>query len=194
MKEHRMSLKGWNIDQTWTLFLDRDGVINRRIIGRYVTRWEEFEFLHGVLEASKILARAFGRIVVVSNQQGIGKGIMTEVDLDKIHSSMVRQIEGARGRIDLVLFSPHLKEEGSRMRKPDIGMALEAKRKFPEIDFGKSVMAGDSGSDMMFGRNAGMKTILINNDSEEIEKMNGLYELTFPDLISFSRDLRFFTT
>lgn len=184
-----MSLRDWNIDASWTLFLDRDGVINRRIVDGYVTRWDEFEFLPGVLEALKALSRAFSRIIIVSNQQGIGKGIMTAEEVERIHSSMVRQIEGARGRIDLVLYSPHLKEEGSPMRKPGIGMALEAKKKFPEIDFARSVMAGDSASDMMFGRNAGMKTVLISNDRQSMEQIPEMYDLVFPDLFAFAGDL-----
>lgn len=186
MKGPIMSLTGWEVNRTWTLFLDRDGVINRRIVDGYVTRWEEFEFLPGVLDALKIMARHFGRIIVVSNQQGIAKGIMTEEDLDRIHSSMIRQIEGARGRIDLVLHSPHLSSEGSPMRKPGIGMAVEAKKMFPEIDFEKSIMAGDSESDMLFGRNAGMKTVLISPDSELTEQLNGTFDSVYPDLISFA--------
>lgn len=189
MKELNMNFKDWNTDKTWTLFLDRDGVINRRIVDGYVTVWEEFEFLPGVTDALKILARKFGRIVVVSNQQGIAKGLMTEEDLARIHSSMVRQVEGCRGRIDLVLHSPHLSSEGSPMRKPGIGMALEAQRRFPEIDFGKSVMAGDSESDILFGNNAGMKTILISDDTSLINKISGQYNLCFPDLLTFASSI-----
>jgi histidinol-phosphate phosphatase family protein len=174
------------IDNTWTLFLDRDGVINRRIVGGYVRRWDEFEFLPGVLDAMKILSKRFVRIVVVSNQQGIGKGIMTGADVELIHSSMVRQIEGARGRIDLVLYSPHLRSDGSEMRKPATGMAMEAQRRFPEISFEKSIMAGDSESDILFGRNAGMKTVLISDDAELVEKLKGQCDLFYSDLISFS--------
>jgi histidinol-phosphate phosphatase family protein len=184
-----MSSGSWNIDKSWTLFLDRDGVINRRIVGGYVRRWDEFEFLPGVLDALKILAKRFGRIVVVSNQQGIGKGIMTETDVGLIHSSMVRQIEGARGRIDLVLFSPHLRTDGSPMRKPGTGMALEAQKIFPEIDFEKSVMAGDSESDMLFGRNAGMMTVLISDDPVVVKQHSALYDEHYNDLLMFSKTL-----
>jgi len=70
------------------LFLDRDGVINVRLIDDYVKRKEEFEFLEGSLEAFKIFAKHFDKIVVVTNQQGIGKGLMSEGDLEKIHSYM----------------------------------------------------------------------------------------------------------
>lgn len=178
-----------DIDRSWTLFLDRDGVINRRIVDGYVRRWDQFEFLPGVLDALKILARKFGRIIVVSNQQGIGKGLMTEPELQLIHNSMVRQIEGAGGRIDLVLHAPHLASDRSPMRKPGIGMALEAKSIFPEIDFEKCVMAGDSDSDMQFGRNAGMKTVLISEDPQYTEIPDILVDFVYKDLLMVSRDL-----
>ena len=90
----------------WTLFLDRDGVINRRIVGGYITEWDEFEFLPGTFEAIRNLSAGFGRIVIVSNQQGVAKGLMTAEDVERIHSSMTRQIEGEGGRIDLVLYCP----------------------------------------------------------------------------------------
>src|SRR5512133_205792 len=104
-KRRRMNLINWNIDKSWTLFLDRDGVINRRIVDGYVTRWDAFEFLPGVLDALKILAKRFGRIVVVSNQQERDKRPISEADLGLIHNRLVRQVEGARARIDLVLHS-----------------------------------------------------------------------------------------
>ena len=181
-----MNSENWNIDKSRSLFLDRDGVINRRIPDGYVKTWDAFEFLPGVPEAMKRLAKRFGRIIVVSNQQGIGKGLMTEQDLERIHSSMVRQIEGSRGRIDLVLHSPHRKEEDSPMRKPGIGMALEAKKIFPEIEFGKSVMAGDSESDLLFGRNAGMKTVLISDNVKLVKSLKDHFDFVYPDLLAFS--------
>ena len=86
-------------DKSWTLFLDRDGVINERIPGSYIKKWEDFQFLEGVREALAIFKETFGRIVVVTNQQGIGKGIMTEDDLAKVHTQMIEQIEIRDGRI-----------------------------------------------------------------------------------------------
>src|SRR5688572_23731927 len=91
---------------TKTLFLDRDGVINERIPGDYVKNWDEFIFLDGVLEALNILARKFNRIVVVTNQQGIAKGLMTEEDLNKVHQRMVLEIQESGGKIDKVYFCP----------------------------------------------------------------------------------------
>ncbi|HTL83119.1 MAG TPA: HAD family hydrolase [Bacteroidia bacterium] len=154
-------LSDWNIDKSWTLFLDRDGVINKRFPGDYVKRVDEFEFLPGVLDTIVELSVLFGRLIVVTNQQGIGKGLYTHDDLLKIHDHMTEEVEKAGGKIDAVFYAPQLKEENSPMRKPGIGMALQAKKIFPEIEFSKSIMIGDSPGDMEFGKRAGMKTVFV---------------------------------
>jgi len=160
-----MTLKHLNINKTWTLFLDRDGVINKRLVDDYVKILSEFEFLDGVPEALKQFTDLFGRIIVVTNQQGIGKGVYTENDLNMIHHYMIDEIEKHGGKIDKVYHSPYLASENHVWRKPNIGMALQAQKDFPEIDFTKAVMIGDSMSDMEFGRNAGMKTVYINPEN-----------------------------
>ena len=179
-------MRDLRIDGAWTLFLDRDGVINRRIVDGYVTKWDEFEFLPGVTEALKILSGKFGRIIVVSNQQGVGKGLMTGADVEAVHVRMVQEIGESGGRISTVLFSPHLHSEGSVMRKPGIGMALNARRQFPEIRFSRSVMAGDSLSDMRFGKRTGMKTVLISEDLQPARSYPRLIDFVFPDLLSLA--------
>lgn len=184
-----MNLRDLRIDGAWTLFLDRDGVINRRIADGYVTRWEEFEFLPGVIEALKILSGKFGKIIVVSNQQGVGKGLMTGADVDAVHARMVLETGESGGRIDAVFFSPHLHAEGSVMRKPGIGMALKARRQFPDIRFGRSLMAGDSLSDMRFGKRTGMKTVLISEDLQPARSDPRLIDFVFPDLLSLAHAL-----
>lgn len=167
-----MNLKDLNIDRSWTLFLDRDGVINRKLENDYVKHWIEFEFLEGVTVSLKILEKIFGHIVVVTNQQGIGKGIYRIEDLELIHKNMLYEIEYMGGRIDKVYFSPYLNSENHPTRKPGIGMALAAKNDFPKIDFNKSIIVGDSLSDMEFGRNAGMKTVFINPVHSTNEKID----------------------
>lgn len=156
-----MNLKDLNIDSSWSLFLDRDGVINKRIVDDYVKKWDEFEFLDGVIDAIKKFSSVFGKIVVVTNQQGIGKGLMRPEDLELIHRNMVYELTYFGGRIDKAYHSPFLASENHPTRKPAIGMALQAQKDFPEINFEKSIMVGDSGSDIEFGKNAGMKTIYI---------------------------------
>jgi len=151
-----MQLSNLQITNEWTLFLDRDGVINRRIIDGYVKRPEEFEFLSNVPESIATLTGIFNRIIVVTNQQGIGKGLYTAEDLARVHEKMKLGVEAAGGKISAVYFAPHLAAENSPMRKPGIGMAMQARNDFPDIDFSKSIMVGDSKSDMEFAHNAGM--------------------------------------
>lgn len=154
-----------DIDSSWTLFLDRDGVINVRIIDGYVRNIDEFHFLPGVLDAFRRFSEVFGRIIIVTNQQGVGKGIMSEADVEKVHSYLKSAVEGSNGRIDGIYFCPQLKTEPDNYRKPSPKMALMAKADFPEIDFSKSVMVGDSETDIEFGQNAGMHTVFIGNET-----------------------------
>ncbi|HEX7415417.1 MAG TPA: HAD family hydrolase, partial [Bacteroidia bacterium] len=159
-----MTLKHLSIDTSWSLFLDRDGVINKKLEDDYVKTLSEFEFIDGVPQAMKLVADVFGKIVVVTNQQGIGKGVYTANDVSIIHHYMVDEIEKHGGRIDKVYFSPHLAADNHHWRKPNIGMALQAKTDFPNIDFSKSIIVGDSMSDMEFGRKLGMITVFINTE------------------------------
>lgn len=158
-----MDWKG-KIDKTWTLFLDRDGVINVRLIDDYVKNINEFEFLPGVLEAFKIFSEKFGKIIIITNQQGVGKGLMTLEDVDEVHDFMKKEIEAQKGRIDAIYVCPQLKSDPDNFRKPSPRMAYMAQHDFPEIDLEKSVMIGDSNSDIEFGINAGMYTILIGDE------------------------------
>ena len=84
-----MTLKHLSIDTSWSLFLDRDGVINKKLEDDYVKTLSEFEFIDGVPQAMKLVADVFGKIVVVTNQQGIGKGVYTTNDVSIIHHYMV---------------------------------------------------------------------------------------------------------
>lgn len=161
MSVHKSNLSNLLVDRSWTLFLDRDGVMNKRLIDDYVKHWQQFEFLPGVLDAMKGFGELFGRIFIVTNQQGIGKGLMTETDLAGIHMEMTRQIELAGGRIDRVYYCPALAEDQDVNRKPLPGMAWQAQADFSGVDPEKGVMVGDSESDMEFGRNAGLFNVFI---------------------------------
>lgn len=184
-----MTLQDLKIDSTWSLFLDRDGVINKRIVDGYVKTYEQFEFLPGVLDALTIFPSHFNRIIVVSNQQGVGKGLMTIAQLDSVHQQMLIIIMEAGGRIDGIYFSPHLEKEGSFFRKPNIGMALKARKEFPGTRLRKSIMAGDSLSDMAFGKRAGMNTVFLSPEPSLAKKNPRLIDFIYPDLISFAHAL-----
>ncbi len=152
------------------LFLDRDGVINRRIVGSYIRTWSEFEFLEGVLEALPILQKYFSPIVVVTNQQGIAKEIMTEADLQILHQQMLEAIQAKGGYIDKVYYCKEHHTKNALCRKPNIGMGLAAQKDFPNIDFSTATMVGDSVSDILFGKRLEMQTILITT-KEDIDKV-----------------------
>ncbi len=139
------------------LFLDRDGILNKHLPGDYVRNWNMWEWLPGVLEAMPLLAKHYQRIFIVTNQQGVGKGLMTEADLEDVHRHMLADIEAAGGRIDKVYVCTELESAHSPNRKPEIGMALQAKIDFPEVDFHRSVMVGDSASDELFAQRSGMR-------------------------------------
>jgi histidinol-phosphate phosphatase family protein len=182
-----MNLKGLDINESWTLFLDRDGVINRKIENDYVKHWTEFDFIDGAVDALASLSKRFLRIIVVTNQQGIGKRLYRREDLELIHRNMQYEIGYHGGRIDRIYFSPYLAAENHPTRKPGIGMALEAKKDYPEIDFGKSIIVGDSRSDMEFGRNAGMITVYI---SPQMDIDASLVDVRCASLLEFAEELR----
>ncbi|MEI6575658.1 MAG: HAD family hydrolase [Bacteroidota bacterium] len=183
MKEHKKNL---SVNKDWSLFLDRDGVINKRIPGEYIKRWEEFEILPGTLEAISRFSELFGKIFVVTNQQGIGKGQMTENDLLIIHDQMLNSVTNAGGKIDKIYHCPDLEKSGSFCRKPQIGMALKAKKDYPSVNLKYAVMAGDSASDMKFGRDAGMITVLIGDDLSIAREHPDLVDFHFDDLRALS--------
>jgi len=175
------------IDKSWALFLDRDGVINRRPTNDYVKSWGEFDFLPGVLESLKTFNQLFCRVIVVTNQQGIGKNVMTEEDLETVHKKMYKIIDENGGRVDQVFHCPDLANKPNNCRKPGLTMAYQAKEQFPEINFTKSIMAGDTKTDLQFGKNAGMHTVFINTNNKFINNL--LFDAEFPDLISFAKSL-----
>lgn len=172
-----------NINSSWTLFLDRDGVINKRLVDNYIKSWDEFEFLPGVLESMAVFSKLFGKIIVVTNQQGVGKGWMTETELKGINKKMTMDIKDAGGRIDAVYYCTDLKNKYGNCRKPSTVLFERARRDFPEIDPSKSIMAGDSQSDIDFGTNAGMYTVFIGSENS---KANGCFDslLGFAKIIS----------
>ena len=150
-----------------TVFLDRDGVINRRIPGDYIKRPAEFEFLPGVVEALARLKTAGLRTVVITNQRGIARGLFTPEALDRVHGFMQSQLAARGARVDQIHFCPDL--EGPR-RKPAPGMLLDARRDDPGIDFSRSVLIGDSASDIQAAAATGCPAILVGTGAHLAEQ------------------------
>jgi D-glycero-alpha-D-manno-heptose 1-phosphate guanylyltransferase len=177
-----------NIDHSWTLFLDRDGVINYEKENNYILNWNEFEFYPGVTEAIRILSKIFEKVIVISNQRGVGRGLMTEQDLLDIQERMKLKIEEDGGRIDKIYYCTAT-ESTHFCRKPNPGMALQAVKDFPSISLSKSLMVGNKPSDMQFGRNAGTFTVYLKTTHPEQPLPHPDIDLAFPSLIDFAKGL-----
>jgi D-glycero-D-manno-heptose 1,7-bisphosphate phosphatase len=180
-------------NQAWaaglrTVFLDRDGILNEKMPEhRYVTRWDEFRVLPGVPEALRRLNEAGLRVVVVSNQRGIAKGLYTAADLEAMHAQFQRLLDSKGARIDGFFICPHEVDE-CNCRKPLPGLFEQAVARFPEITAASSVMIGDSPSDVEFGRRLGMKTILVDAlhrtaGAEEVAKLADLRVASLPEAV-----------
>jgi len=165
--------------------LDRDGVINEEKKDSYVLHRGEFVFYENVQQALKILADVFGIIVMVTNQKGVGKGLMSLADLEDVHLYMQDGITTAGGRIDKIFFCTDL-DDNSPNRKPNHGMAWQAKELYPQIDFSKTIMVGNKLSDMQFGRNAGMFTVYIATTNPETVFPHELIDVRFETLYEFA--------
>ena len=176
------------INKNWTLFLDRDGVINEEKENSYIFHYGEFFFYDRAKEALRVLAEAFGHIVIVTNQRGVGKGLMTAADLQAIHDKMIGEIVLAGGRIDRIYYADSLRDDHPD-RKPNPGMAFAARQDFPAIDFHRSVMVGNNISDMDFGRNAGMYTVFLQTTQPDLPLPHPSIDLTFKSLHDFAKAL-----
>ena len=155
-----MRLGDVDITGVETLLLDRDGTMNRLIVGDYVRSWEDFVFLPGVKEALAHFATMAKHIIIVTNQRGVGKGLYSEDDLNKIHSNMCREISDAGGRIDGIYCCYALTDDDPN-RKPNIGMFRQICKDFPDVNSDTTLMIGDAESDEQFARNCGIKFIRV---------------------------------
>ncbi len=174
------------IDNSWTLFLDRDGVINHEKHLDYIHTWDEFKFYDGAKVAIQIFTQIFNRILIVTNQRGIGKGVTKLVDLELIHQNMLKDIEAVGGKIDAIYYCPELE---SNNRKPNPGMGLQAVIDFPDIDLNKAIMVGNTLSDMEFGRNLGINTVFLTTTRPEVNTNDKLIDAVYPSLISFALEI-----
>lgn len=177
------------IDKSWTLFLDRDGVINHDNPGGYITTADEFRFTAGSPQLFKKLTDIFSRIVVVTNQRGVGRGIIQYDDLMAMNRKMLQGIKEAGGVIEKIYFCTDI-DNRSFGRKPNPGMAVQAIKDFPDIDVNKSIIIGNSLSDMKFGRYAGMYTIFVTTTNKAVSLPHPDINLIFEDLSSFAASLK----
>lgn len=165
----RVSRRSFSSSALHTVFLDRDGVLNRKLPeGEYVSAWEHFHLLPGAAEAIGKLKVAGLRVLVVSNQRGVALGLYRREDVDRIHAQLQKELAPRGAEIDGFYFCPH--DKGAcNCRKPLPGLFEQARSRFPDIEPETSLMIGDSLSDIEFGRNLGMTTIFIEGDTRARE-------------------------
>ena len=157
-----------------TLFLDRDGVINYKIENDYVKSIQDFKFIPEFIHVVKNLSLLFNRIIIITNQQGIGKGLMSISDLNEIHEYMLNIINDNNGKIDKIYFCPHLASENCLCRKPSPGMIQKAFQDYPDIDRSKSYFIGDSDSDMQAGKAEKLISIKVSSEFTVLHWFNSL--------------------
>ena len=174
-----------DITPEWTLFIDRDGVVNDEKHLDYIHTWDEFKFYKDVKDAFQIFNNKFGRIIMVTNQRGVARGLTKLEDLHIIHKNMLQEIEEAGGRIDKIYFCAEME---SPNRKPNPGMGLQALKDFPDIDLSKSMMIGNTLSDMNFGRNLGVAiNVFLTTTRKEVDIKDATIDFSFKDLISVAK-------
>ena len=150
-------------------FLDRDGVINRKAPGDgYVTRWEDMHFLPNIAKSIALLNQTGFRVIVVSNQCCVAKGLITSQALDSMHQQMSDRLAAEGAKIDGIYYCPHEKQPACSCRKPAPGMLLTAASEH-QVDLTASWMIGDSEIDVGAGRNAGCKTVRLLGTNETID-------------------------
>ena len=141
------------------IFLDRDGVINRRIEDGYVTKWSEFKFIPGIRGAISELSALKLPIIVVSNQAGVGKGLLPGSRLVSITKRFVTVLRRAGARIDAVYYCPHMASQKCSCRKPKAGLLRRAAADWG-LELKKSILVGDSPSDARAAKAAGCRSVL----------------------------------
>lgn len=173
-----------------TLFLDRDGVVNVQLVGDYVKNPSELALREDFLRSIPHLKQHFRRFILVTNQQCIGKGICTQYDVEEVHRYMCTQLADNGFHFDAIYLCPHVAGSGCGCRKPETGMIDQALGDFPDIKLHRSLMVGDSLSDMQFGRAAGIPTLFIGAVTpENREAVTTNSDFISPTLLQFFQNL-----
>ena len=165
-EKYIMKINNIDISKYDTILLDRDGTINVHIVGDYVRKKEQFQFIPNVIDTISFWSTRVSHIFVVTNQRGIGKGKFTETDLDDIHRYMISEIEKAGGRIDGIYFCSSLTDDDNR-RKPGRGMFDDILREHPDVKPEKTLMVGDGDVDRNFALNCGIDFVRVDSMKRE---------------------------
>lgn len=172
-----------------TIFIDRDGVINKDPGGwtahQYVTELRDFHFLPGAFEALALLNRNRVQVVIVSNQAGVNKGYFSKERLDEITHMMLSEVKKNGGKISEVYYCPHTNEDNCHCRKPKPGMLEQAIKKYG-VTPRDTYIIGDSEVDVLAGKSAGLNTIFVlsgKTTMDDMRKWSVKPDYIFKDLL-----------
>jgi D-glycero-D-manno-heptose 1,7-bisphosphate phosphatase len=162
------------------ILCDRDGVINERVFGGYVTTWAEFRFRDSIKQTLASMADLNLPFIVISNQAGVGRSLISPEVLQDITERFVAELKRSGVRVDAVYYCPHTPERRCGCRKPQPGL-LEAAARDWRLDLRRSVLIGDSESDVQAARALGCHAILLSANENRLEDQasSGLPGLEF---------------
>jgi D-glycero-D-manno-heptose 1,7-bisphosphate phosphatase len=163
------------------IFLDRDGVIiqNRE---KYVRSWDDVEFLPDSLEAIQQLSQTAYKIMIITNQSAIGRGIIPMEQAEAINQSIIKKITEAGGRVDGLFMCPHTPDDHCTCRKPLPGLIFQAAAAY-SLDLPSSIMVGDAITDIQAGLAAGIKTLILVRTGRGSEQNQSQQIRRYPDLL-----------
>lgn len=153
------------------IFLDRDGVINKAPKGTYIKSWEEFEFLPEVFSPLQALTEAGFFLIIVTNQSGIGRGLISWGVFQDMNIKMLKSFHEQGVNVSGIYFCPHLPESGCPCRKPSPMLVTSAARDF-NLDLNSSFFIGDTDNDLETGVRAGCRTIFVATGQQLVEDIN----------------------
>ncbi len=161
------------------VFFDRDGIINKKAPEHdYIKSWNEFKLIHDIIDVMKHVQSKGYKIIIVTNQRGIARGLMTTEDLLEIHENLKRELFKYKIFITDILFCPHDINENCDCRKPKPGMLLKAKKLY-DINFEKSYFIGDCETDIISANSVNVKSILyIKNSCTKTKQVKPSYIVT----------------
>jgi len=157
------------MEKTKVFFIDRDGVINKEI--GYLHEIAKFEFIDGVIEALKYIQNKGFKIIVITNQSGIGRGMYSREKFLELNKWMIDFLSTQGVKILDVFYCPHSPEERCTCRKPLPGMFLEAIKKY-DIDIEMSWSIGDKETDIQAAKSSGISNTILVKSGHKINERN----------------------
>ncbi|HLD88592.1 MAG TPA: D-glycero-beta-D-manno-heptose 1,7-bisphosphate 7-phosphatase [Candidatus Nanoarchaeia archaeon] len=161
------------------VFLDRDGTIN--VDDGYIYEIEKFRFITRSAEAIKVLKNSGLKVIIVTNQSGVGQGLYKEEDVKKVHTHMVEELKKKGVKIDDILYCPHTRDAGCECRKPNMLMVKKSAEKFG-LNLKECYVVGDKNADVALGNRAGCKSILVKTGYSGKDKCEATPDYTAEDL------------